>query len=474
MDKVVDLTELSDHEESPLQIVECVEESPLVVVEENELLVEEDVTDLVSPDDKGADDEELKQVLADRSKSLRRVLDLGKKMRERVMARNESQAQNDVVCVTESGPPVEMSKGQGSRDLDFQMSQVEDKSVKKKRGRLTEEEKRAREKARADATALRKLQRQVQSERYVLKFIQVVMGPEVMGQPLGLGIGQAFQSTNNKAEHEKIVYHVRQNNIYGYPLIRWTRMTPSAEGTDSFSFENEPFTMICIEGNAMVEWIETGEFQNMLDRIGQDGHKISIIVHRLQHTISQREIHDHREAMSQSSGVAQAPGFCSERVRQYLASILVEMPEVELFDVNSVDEAANHVVAMTKAISMRLIEEGAAAKYLAGKSKRRSASVALNELLAVEPLQRPELLCPIQALCALPSVGPRSAHALAHKFSSLKGLIEMLEDKSTSLGEKKVMLGNIFSTNGRRVGPKAAQQIVDVFLSEDPYLRFDD
>jgi len=53
-------------------------------------------------------------------------------------------------------------------------------------------------------------------------------------------------------------------------------------------------------------------------------------------------------------------------------------------------------------------------------------------------------------------------------------LIEMLEDKSTSLGEKKVMLGNIFSTNGRRVGPKAAQQIVDVFLSEDPYLRFDD
>jgi NAD-dependent DNA ligase len=157
-----------------------------------------------------------------------------------------------------------------------------------------------------------------------------------------------------------------------------------------------------------------------------------------------------------------------------LASILVEMPEVELFDVNSVDEAANHVVAMTKAISMRLIEEGAAAKYLAGKSKRRSASVALNELLAVEPLQRPELLCPIQALCALPSVGPRSAHALAHNFSSLKGLIEMLEDKSTSLGEKKVMLGNIFSTNGRRVGPKAAQQIVDVFLSEDPYLRFDD
>ena len=473
MDKIVDLTELSDHEESPLHIVECVEESPLVVVEESQSLVDENVTDLVSPDDKSADDGGLKQVLADRSKSLRRVLDLGRKMRESVMRRNENQAQNDIVCVTESGPPVEMNTARGSQDFDFQMSQVEDISAKKKRGRLTEEEKRAREKARADAAALRKLQRQVQSERYVLKFIQVVMGPEVMVQPLGLGIGQAFQSTHDKAEHERIVYQVRQNNSFGYPLIRWTRMTPPGEGADSFSFENEPFTMICIEGNTMVEWIENGAFQNMLDRIGQDGHKISILVHRLQHNISQREIEDHREAMSQSSGVSQAPSFFSERVRQYLASIFVEMPEVELFDVNSIDEASNHVVAMTRAIAMRHIEEGAAAKYLAGKSKRRSASAALDELLAVEPLQRPELLCPIQALCALPSVGPRSAHALAHKFSSFKGLIEMLEDKSTSLGEKKVILGNICSSNGRRVGPKAAQQIVDVFLSEDPYLRFD-
>ena len=69
---------------------------------------------------------------------------------------------------------------------------------------------------------------------------------------------------------------------------------------------------------------------------------------------------------------------------------------------------------------------------------------------------------------ALSAVVPAAAHAFVNKFTNFSGLYEVLEEPSRSREEKMHFLGNMISSNGRRVGPKAAKQIVEAFLSDDP------
>lgn len=91
------------------------------------------------------------------------------------------------------------------------------------------------------------------------------------------------------------------------------------------------------------------------------------------------------------------------------------------------------------------------ASTLAGKSKGRTASSALNQLLTKEPLANEGMIYPLKALMALSAVVPAAAHAIVQKFSSFSGLYEFLEEPFKSKQEKIELLGNMISSNGRRV-----------------------
>lgn len=430
--RIVDLTSLSEEEEEK---------------------AEEDVMNLVSPDKCGtcvvedARIERLHDQLAAKAKSMRALMNLGKEMR-----RGLQSAEGKQEPVSELAPPSEA----GTKRM------AEEKKKQPSAAPCAEEKRQEKERM----AHVKKLQRQLGSEKYVLKFIQVVMSPELMSQPLGLAIAQAFQSTTEKAEHERISYRVASmDHPYGScPMLGWNRVEPSTENGDMLESE-EPFTMICLEGKAMIEQIENGGMDAMLNG-ATEGHTVYILVHRLEQSMRQREAEDHREAMSQTSA-SQTPGFVASRVEEYMTSLLVERADVDVFDASSLEEAANHVLAITRAIAMRHIDVGSGAKYVAGKSKRRNASASLETLLVSRPLANDDMLYPIRALCALPSVGPGSAHALMEEYTSLKGILEMLDDPRTTLLEKKKYIENIVSANGKRVGPKAAKQIVNLFSSED-------
>ena len=105
-----------------------------------------------------------------------------------------------------------------------------------------------------EAAALRKIQKEFESERHVLKFLKVLLSPALMGGAVGLGIAQAFQQTAAKAEHEHIAYEVSASGTFSsYPLVQWKRIVPSVENPGDFEEVMEPFVMVCLEAEALVE-----------------------------------------------------------------------------------------------------------------------------------------------------------------------------------------------------------------------------
>lgn len=458
--KIVDLTSLDDEEG------------------------DEDVMNLVSPDKVGTVEKDtdartrrLRDEIAARATSVRHLVNLGREMRRNLVPAGRQEQQEEeggrgggVVAKRDTARVEEEKK------LEKERVAENNKSTKE---RVVEEKKLERARAaevkkleRAQVAEVKKLQRQLMSERYVLKFIQIVMTPELMSQPLGLAIGQAFQKTAEKAEHERISYKVAGMEQYGkYPMLAWNRVEPDSENGCMLESE-EPFVMLCLEGKDMIEKIGNGWMDAMLNGV-PEGHRVHILVHRMEQSMRQKEAEDHREAMSQNS-LSQVPRFVVSSVENYMTSLLVERADVDVFDASSLEEASNHVLAITRAIAMRHVDVGSGARYLQGKSKRRNGSTNLDSLLVSRPVARDEMVYPIRALCALPSVGPISAHALVEEYTSLKGIFEMLDDPRMTCAQKERDLENMVGSNGRRVGPKAAKQIVNLLSSEDPNTQLTD
>ena len=315
----------------------------------------------------------------------------------------------------------------------------------------------------------KKVHREFQSDKHVLKFLKVIMHPRLMTQPLGLAMAQKFHQTGDRGDHEKITYEVSDVKALEYPCAVWSRSWPSEDGMTLVE-KIEPFIALFFEAKEFIDLVHGKKVGSMLKTI-QDamaGCRINIIIHRLQQYIEKQERLDHKKAMANTS---HAGFFSGDKTRKFLSRLLVERSDIDVFDVSSTEEASNHICAFTKAIAVRHKEmQNAGAKHLAGKAKSRTGSKALEMLLVTHPLPKPEMKCPLYALCALPSVGPRASHALIQQYQSFRGLYEMLSDNSTPESIKQRRLENMLCPGGesRRIGPKASKQIMDLLMLDDP------
>ena len=343
-----------------------------------------------------------------------------------------------------------------------------------------------------EATALKKIKKQFESEKHVLKFIKVILSPEMMGGAVGLAIAQAFQQTACLAEHERISYEVSTiafptiSTPSSHPLIRWNRLVPSEENLGEFVETAEPFAMLCLDGSALEDVIsDISKLDTVLDDIEgllsnsrvnqqqpiQQSIKIYVLTHRMEQRITKRQQQDHREAVLRGARTV----FDGEDVRQAFSDLIICRPHVELYDVSSVEEASNHVVSITKAVALRnCASQGCSSKskFIAGKSKKQHGpGTAMNSLLLKDPLPEHALYA-VRALTAIPSVTPQVSHALVKAYGSIRGIYEFLEDRG-ELETKRKVLEELRTSGGQRVGPVAARKLVDFFLENDPGATID-
>jgi len=344
-----------------------------------------------------------------------------------------------------------------------------------------------------ETAALKKVRRQFESEKYALKFVKVLLSPALMGGSIGLGIAQAFQQTASLAEHERISYEVSTAiapssvSLSSQPLIRWNRLVPSEARLGEFDETAEPFAMLCFDGAALVglidgDTLDGSKLYGILDGIeglgdGDGPTKIYVLAYRLEQHLTKLQQQGHREALLRGG----TPALNVENVRQALSDLVICRTNVELLDASSVDEASGHVVSVTKAIALRHCESqgcSSKSKFIAGKSKKQHRSGStLNELLVKDPLPEHTMYA-VRALIAIPSVTPQISHTLVKKYGSLRGIYEFLEDRGGSTaGEaaeaKKKVLEELRTFGGQRVGPVAAESLVEFFLAEDPNVELE-
>lgn len=324
---------------------------------------------------------------------------------------------------------------------------------------------------RKTAAERKKLMRQYESDRHVLKFLNVVLDPQIMTKPLGVALAQAFQNTHDKQEHEMINYKVASIHELGLPLVVWHRNVPQEDGNTEI--EEEPFLVLCFEGKELADLILKDEINQLFRKL--DGpmqeYRIHIVIHRLDTYLRQQERLDHKKSMSNTVNGEPMNKFSAIKVDRYLSKILIHRPDIEIFDVDSTEEACNHICALTRAVSMRYQEsEGLGARYLAGRSRGRGGDISMTKVLTSHPLPDPEMRHTLAALCAIPSLGPSIAHAIVSKYKNLAGLYEMITNPLLADITKEKNLSEIRSTGGARkpVGPRVAKRIIELFTAENP------
>lgn len=314
------------------------------------------------------------------------------------------------------------------------------------------------------------LLKQFDSQRHVLKFLRVVLDPRIVTQPLGLAFAQAFQNTLEKVEYERIRYEVAPVvDLLDLPAVSWIRMVPVGDDGSDLKPVEEPYVLLCFEAKHFVALIKQKKIEDILNHFKDERRTVYVIVHRLKQYMEQEERLDLARAMKNKVSKV---GFSSRQIDSYVAArLLIERSKVEFFDACSAEEASNHVCALTRAIAMRHKEaEGGMAKLISGKTKSRTKSSAAENVLVSDPFENPKMRCTMSALCALPSIQPRAAHALTKQYKSIVEIFKMIEDDSSERQQKETVVSNMLVTgqNRRRVGPKAAKQLFELLTSTNP------
>jgi hypothetical protein len=141
-------------------------------------------------------------------------------------------------------------------------------------------------------------------------------------------------------------------------------------------------------------------------------------------------------------------------------------------------EAADYVYRLTTAIARKKSAKSEVSKWMAARGGRDTQ--AMNTLLASHPLEDPAEVVLTKALYTLPSVPPGVAHAVATEYKSLARLASEINGATSTCTviqqQQQVMvrltnMRRVGTRNVTRVGPKAANQILDVLSTKDPDKR---
>ena len=357
---------------------------------------------------------------------------------------------------------------------------------------------------RAAEDAQRKLTRQYNSDKHILKFFTAILDPDLICTDLGIKIAESFRSTQTTgAEHEHIQFQVRPTNFpnpnKAYAVAKWVRQVPreNEEHGDGTEFElierEEPHVLLCFEAPKFTQEVIRDQFRSVLNTIEThcSGHRPHIVVLRLDQYLTKREREDFTAATAHPPGHPRRgvppptprPAFDRRVVDDFITKLAIEHPRISFRDVSSLDEGANHVVCFTKAIAKSVVEKCDASKYLTGQAKSNKKSTNSNTaaVLAAHPVNTEQERLLLSVLCVLPSVGPQIAQAIAMKYHSLGGLMHFLSDSATSTAQKQAELENIPRASAARaaargeramrVGPKAARQVMDVLLGQNPDVK---
>ena len=248
----------------------------------------------------------------------------------------------------------------------------------------------------------------------------------------------------------------------------------------------ELHVLVCFDAEEFVTAVQLDGLSSMFSTLHQHcpTYRPHLLVLRLDQFLTKKERQDYGRAIqgkttttttSTATAATSAAGdgsvFNRRSIDEFVARLTVEAPLVGFRDVSTAEEGANHVCSLTKAIARRFIDKDDASKYLSGQSRNKKSATSVATVLANNPVGNVSTEAFLSSLCAMPSVGPQVAHAVAMKYGSLGALMEMLFDPGRSSAEKIreiEFLPRIGSGRVQKVGPKAAKQLMELLTGEDP------
>ena len=242
----------------------------------------------------------------------------------------------------------------------------------------------------------------------------------------------------------------------------------------------EPHVLICFNAPEFVHHVRNDGLKSVFERLDRHlpGCRPFIMVNRLDSYLRKCENEDFRNSMQQGSSfqstAAEDKPFTRTSIDMFIHNMSLVCPRVGFRDVTSEEEGASHALAITKAVAKRHIAksniENNLSRQYNGSNKQ---SNSFEKLLIQHPIEDDACRTFMSALGTLPSIGPQVAHALAIHFVSLGDLMDYCMDPTHETTEKLKHIGNLqrFGSNKRtRIGPAAAQAILNMFCTEDENL----
>lgn len=321
----------------------------------------------------------------------------------------------------------------------------------------------------ADKATSKKRLKEWQTARHVLKFLSVILDQELMRSPIGIKIIEKLQSTHSCSEHESVKYAI-ESDIKA-PVVSWKCEKPlqSEQGCIRWQSERERNFCLFLDAKEFVQAVLDKRMEIMIDQVRSNFSSESIchlIVLRLEAYLTNRAKQEFKEDF-QTGNVSIS--FSRADIDRFLMQLTVENAWTKHKDAKDEDEVAEYVHRLSLAIARQRVAKSESSKWMTAKGTRDTKAV--STLLTNHPLNDGSLECLTKALQFLPSIPPSVAYTLATEFGSLGAALSHIQEHHHNSENTVARLANmqrVGTARATRIGPKAAQQFLELMTSQDP------
>ncbi|KAK9828426.1 hypothetical protein WJX81_006839 [Elliptochloris bilobata] len=257
-------------------------------------------------------------------------------------------------------------------------------------------------------------------------------------------------------------------HLPGRRVVAWQRRRPRLDGAGDEPPEDVPYVLVHLMGEDFVEEVERDQLRSLVAACGaaHPGYTLGLLIEGLDAHLRRQEAADYR-ARGPGSG-----GFCRAPIDAASAGLSVSWPGVRHALVPDGAAAAEHVLGLTKALAVQpyKVQDAFLAQFGSGKASGAEARDTL--LRAPLPAEQKSWYA---ALCCLPELGPKQAHAVVGAWPSLGALLAAYQDPARSQREKEGLVAGLMRTGASmRIGPVASRKLFAFLTATDPLQEMGD
>eukprot|EP01025_Chloroclados_australasicus_P044641 TRINITY_DN4852_c0_g1_i9.p2 TRINITY_DN4852_c0_g1~~TRINITY_DN4852_c0_g1_i9.p2 ORF type:complete len:479 (-),score=58.35 TRINITY_DN4852_c0_g1_i9:283-1719(-) len=313
------------------------------------------------------------------------------------------------------------------------------------------------------------------SGNFSLYEIETIIDFQLSLDPLGIKIKEYLQQSIQSSIKQQLKLKIQQNlHLSPFHTITWKRKLLKQQLTNNPSDGSKKiqyyynYLLTILSANQFFKFTEGNNFEEFMEKIKQNygGFATGFLVRDLESEIKKQDDKNLRNYIQNQQQLSEVGGSVRDRVGDFVVKVLLKYPGVRFRSIENVTQGAEHVHALTITLARQPYWRNETILHNFKDGKLNEGARKMEDLISqFSDGQKAWAKC----LYRIDGVGPKDAVAIAQKYPSMRILMkEYLDDNTTTLAQnKELLLENLVTDTGRRLGPAASRKVYRALCCAD-------